>query len=125
MFLARVIGVYLVIGGAAVLADRRRLMAAVVALTHERFAQLMAGVFAVFTGLVVVNLHTVWTTLPATLVSLVGWLALIKGILYLVLPERQMEKLMKLFMDRNWYFADGIVVIVLGAYLAGYGYGLW
>lgn len=125
LFLARVIGVYMIIGGAAVLADRRRIMAAIVALTHERFAQLMAGVFAVFFGLIVVNLHNVWTTLPASLVSLTGWLALLKGILYLVLPEAQMEKMMKMFMDRKWYLIDGILVLLIGAYLAGYGYALW
>ena len=85
----------------------------------------MAGVFAIFFGLIVVNLHNVWTTLPASLVSLTGWLALLKGILYLVLPEAQMEKMMKMFMDRKWYLIDGILVLLVGAYLAGYGYALW
>jgi len=125
VFLAKVIGVYLLVGGAAVLADRRRIMLAIVALSKERFAQLIAGVLALITGLALVNLHNVWTTLPAALVSLVGWLALLKGVVYLLLPEASMEKLMKAFMDRTWYLLDGVLVLIVGAYLTGFGFGLW
>jgi hypothetical protein len=125
LLLARIIGVYMVIGGAAVLADRRRIMLAVVALTKERFAQLMAGVFALFVGLIIINIHTDWSSLPAAVISLMGWLALLKGIAYLLLPASTMEKMMQSFMDRKWFMIDGLLVIVIGAYLAGFGYGLW
>lgn len=125
LLFARILGVYMILGGIAVLVDRRRLMLAIVALTKERFAQLMAGIFALFVGLIIVNLHNVWSTLPAAIVSLIGWLALVKGILYLVLPEKRMEKMMTMFMDRKWYALDGGLVLLLGLYLAGYGYGLW
>lgn len=125
LFLARVIGVYLIIGGLAVLMDRSRLMLAVVALTKERFAQLIAGVLALITGLVLVNLVNDWSSLPALIVSLTGWVAILKGALYLLMPEKELSKMMQMFMDRKWYVLDGALVLLAGIYVAGFGYGLW
>ncbi|MBY0110904.1 hypothetical protein K2Y00_02785 [Patescibacteria group bacterium] len=123
VFLAKVFGLYMLIAGIAVLFNRRHIMAGVMAIAKERFAQIIAGTVALFFGLILVNLHNDWSTLPASLVSLVGWFGVAKGVFYLFLPEGKITKLMHMLTDRNWYTVDGVVAIVIGVYLAGFGYG--
>lgn len=125
LFFAKVIGVYMVVGGLAVLMNPKRLMLAIVALTEERFASMIGGVVALVIGLTIVNLHNYWDTLPAAIVSLLGWLGIVKGLFYMLAPESSHQKIMKVFMNRKWYAIDGALVILVGAYLAGYGFGLW
>ena len=122
VFFAKVIGLYMLIAGLAIFMNKRHIMGAIVGLMHERAAQLIGGLIALIWGLVVVNLHNDWSTLPAALISLVGWAGVVKGVVYLFLPEAQLNKLMKMFTERSWYMADGIVAIVLGLYLAGFGF---
>jgi len=123
IFLSKVFGLYMLIAGIAVLFNRRHIMAGVIAIAKERFAQLVAGTIALFMGLLIVNLHNEWSTLPASLVSLVGWLGVLKGAIYLFLPEAKLTKLMHALTERSWYTIDGVIAIVVGLYLAGFGYG--
>ncbi len=123
IFLAKVIGLYMLIAGLALFLNRRHMMLAVVSLGKERASQLIGGIVALFIGLVVVNLHNEWSTLPAALVSLVGWLGVLKGIAYLFLPEAKLAKFMHALSERKWYAIDGAVAILLGLYLTGFGFG--
>lgn len=123
ILLAQVFGLYAIITGIAVLANRRHIMLGVAALVEERFAQLVAGLFALLVGSFLVNIHNDWSTLPAGLVSFFGWAALVKGILYLLLPEASLNKVIRKLNQRRWYVVDGIIVALYGLYLAGFGYG--
>ena len=123
IFLSKVIGLYMLIAGIGVLVNRRHIMLAVVGIVQERAAQLIGGVMALFIGLVIVNLHNDWSTTPAALVSLIGWIGIAKGLVYFFLPEAKLVKLMKALTDRSWYVFDGLVAAALGLYLAGFGYG--
>ncbi len=123
ILLAQVFGTYAIIAGLAVLANRRHIMLGVAALVEERYAQLVAGMLTLLLGSFLVNIHNDWTTLPAALVSLFGWISLVKGILYLLLPEASLNKLIRKVNQRKWYVVDGIIVVLYGLYLAGFGYG--
>lgn len=123
LFFSKVIGLYMLIAGLAIFVNRRHIMGAVIGLAHERAAQLIGGMFALVLGLVLVNLHNDWSTFPAALVSLVGWMGVLKGVAYLFLPEPKLAKLMKALTERSWYMVDGIIAVVAGLYLAGFGFG--
>ena len=51
----------------------------------------LAALFALGVGLVHVMAHNLWTDPLAILVSLIGWLAVVKGILLLAVPEAMMS----------------------------------
>ena len=123
VLLAQVFGIYAIIVGLAVLANRRHIMLGVAALVEERFAQLVAGMITLLLGAFLVNIHNDWSTLPAGMVSFFGWAALVKGILYLLLPEASLNKMIRKINQRKWYVVDGIIVTLYGLYLAGFGYG--
>lgn len=120
---AKVLGLYMLIAGIAVVTRRRDLMMAVAAFVDDKSARLVIGLFTLLIGLFIVNLHNEWSTLPAGLVSLFGWIAVVKGSAYLFLREATLDRLVKKFYNRTWFMIDGVLAIVIGIYLAGFGYG--
>jgi hypothetical protein len=123
ILLAKVFGLYMLIAGLAMLTNRSHMMLAIVALAKDRGSQLVAGTVALFFGLLIVNIHNVWGPLPASLVSLIGWLGVLKGIAYLALPEAKLTKLMHMVSERKWYMVDVAIAVVIGLYLTGFGFG--
>lgn len=125
VLLAKIFGVYLIIVAIAVFINRKALMVGVMGMFKERFAQLMTGILAVLGGLFLINIHNDWSSLPSTVVSLIGWLTFIKGLFLLFLPERHLAEVAKMFKERVWYTIDGVLALALGLYLTGFGYGFW
>ena len=115
--LARAFGIGIVIVALAALLMPARM--AIVFADFERSPALafLSALFAIVLGLFLIVLHSLWTDLPAALVSLLGWGVLAKGIVLLAAPEGLL-KLAAAFTPghvRLW----GIVALVLGViYLA-------
>lgn len=125
LFLAKVLGLYLVITGVAVLIRRRDILMAVGAFVEDKSSRLIVGLFTLLIGLFLVNLHNDWSTLPTMLISLFGWVAVAKGASYLFLKEPALDRLVKKFYSRSWFMIDGALAVVIGLYLAGFGFGWW
>lgn len=121
--LAKIFGLYMLIAGLAILMNRKHMVLAVIAIAKERSSQLIGGLVALLLGLFIVNIHNDWSVLPASLVSLVGWASVIKGLAYLFLPEATLTKYMHLLAERKWYLIDGLAAVLIGLYLAGFGFG--
>ncbi len=123
ILLAKVIGLYMLIAGLALFMNRRHMMLAIVAIAKERAAQLIGGLVALIFGLFIVNMHNDWSTLPASIITFIGWAGVVKGIFYLFVPEAKLTKVMHALADRKWFVIDGVVAILVGLYLAGFGFG--
>lgn len=125
MILSRIFGVYLIIAGVMVFTNRKALMLGVLSMFKERFAQLLAAMMSLLVGLALINFYQDWSSLASSVLSVIGWLIFLKGLLYAFLPEVRLAKITKLFTERRWYTMDGVLALVVGIYLAGYGYNLW
>jgi hypothetical protein len=85
------------------------------------FAVLFFGMSAIVAGIAQIRLHDSWDTLPQILISLLGWLLLIKGVICTTFPG---------LADRgaDWALDAAIVplagglLILLGGYLSWIGY---
>jgi hypothetical protein len=97
-FLAKLIGLYCIVVGLTMIANRRTTVEAVNALIRNPPLVLLAGVIAVGIGLGLVIGHNVWSSgaLPVV-VTVVGWLSLIKGVALLVLRPGKWLSSMKRF----------------------------
>lgn len=85
------------------------------------FAVLFFGMFAMMVGILQVQVHTVWNTLPEIIVSLLGWTLLVKGVVcttFIGLADR----------GGDWALSARIVplagagALILGMYLSWIGY---
>lgn len=116
--LARVYGIAVLILAITALLKPGRVALALNDFERSPGLTFLGALIGVFLGLFLITLHSVWTDLPAVLVSLLGWLALVKGVLLLAAPEGFLKFASTMATPgriRIW----GIFALVLGAiYLA-------
>ena len=123
IFLAKLLGLYLIAIAVAMLASKRRTLTTLDEMARSGPWMLFSGMVATSAGLAMVIGHNVWTgSALAVVVTLFGWAALLKGIsLLLVPPERMAAAYKGLGFERYFYAWMGGVLalgmlITLGAF---------
>ncbi len=122
MFLAKLVGLYLVIMSVALFLRAKDLNGILKEFHKHKGLEMMMGIIAVIFGLLVVLTHNVWDTLWQGFISLVGWSALVKGILVLWAPESFYE-IAKGFDHESMFRVGAFVVYVMGAFILAKGFG--
>lgn len=123
-FLARLIGLYCLLAALVMLLRREAWVAAVTALLRDPPLLLLLGSIVVAVGLALVLAHNVWSggALPV-LVSVIGWLTLLKGLMFWVLPPAAAADL---YLERLHYVLlyplYGALSFALGLYLTVAGF---
>ncbi|HVO97729.1 MAG TPA: hypothetical protein VMT15_06660 [Bryobacteraceae bacterium] len=87
-FLGKLIGLYCILVALCMMAHRQATLDAVTAILHNPALMYVLGVFTIIAGLAMVLGHNVWSggALPVA-ITIVGWISLIKGLLFLLLPD--------------------------------------
>lgn len=122
VLLAKVIGTYMVIGGIAILTRKRFFMSAFSSLIEDKGSRFLLAAIDTIFGLFIINLHDDWSTLPAGIVTFIGWAALAKGVIAIFAKDAVLEKFAVKFREKKWYFAEALVVIVVGLYLVAFAF---
>ena len=122
LFLAKVLGLYLVIIIPAVVINRKHLHTFVDELTRSIALSYVLGFFALVVGLLVVITHNVWTLDWRGLITLLGWLAILKGVLRLYIPETLLTIAKKF--TTTALMVWGAPFFVIGLYLVYVGFEL-
>ena len=123
VFLARLFGLYCIIMAAAMLPQPEAFVTIVHAFVADAPLVLIAGVFTLFGGLAIVLLHNYWSAggaLPV-IITLLGWLTLIKAVVLLVLPS---TRLVALYggVSLTHILISGSLTLLLGIYLTIAGF---
>ncbi len=120
IFLAKVIGLYYVIVFVAVMVNRKNLPRLAEGFSENLALGYLAGFLAVVVGLLIVVSHNVWVADWRAIITVVGWLALLKGIVLMISPGSagRHEKLLR----SPVIFVLYGVVLVLGVYLTYVGF---
>jgi hypothetical protein len=124
LFLSRLLGLFFLICGLAMLLHKQVYTAALVTIVYDPLAIRWIALIIVLAGLAMVLAHNVWSKpLVTVIVTLLGWLTLIKGIAYLFLPTRWLEGFFQAVLNCGAYvyLATGFL-LVLGAYLTYEGF---
>ena len=79
------------------------------------------GVFATIVGLLIVSFHNVWEQSWVVVITIMGWAALLKGLLLLGCPElvKYWDPLLK---KENFIKFGGVFLIVAGLFFGYYGF---
>jgi len=87
IYLSRLIGLYCLLIVFSLVIHRQGSVGSIVAVFNNPAVMLALGIMTVAAGLAIVLAHNLWRGgAPTVVVTLVGWAALIKGVLFLVLP---------------------------------------
>ncbi len=125
VFIAKLFGLYLIIAGVLVLTKKQSLMPAVMDIAKNRALTIVLGALDLAAGLAIVIAFPDVSTSPVGLISLLGYMMVVEGIVYLALPMKSIQKMVRSFGNRQWFMAGGIVAVLGGIYLAGFGFGLF
>ena len=87
-FLAKVIGYYLCIIGAAFSLNRKEYKSVMQEILTNEGLLLFTSIFGLVLGLLLVLSHNIWIMGWQTSVTLIGWLALFKSLLRLLFPSK-------------------------------------
>ncbi len=123
MFLAQVLGPAFVIVALAVFMNRQMIRHMMDRLSEDNPAIMLSGFISLLFGLIIVVSHNVWVWNWQLLITLVGWVSTLKGVVLLWWPS-QMLKMRKSMMSDNMLLVHGVLALVIGAVLTYYGFGL-
>ena len=87
------------------------------------FPRFIAGLVGILGGLAIILTHNVWEVGWRTVITVFGWAALLKGVSYILFPERLMHTAI-VVLEGEWQRLMLAVTFLLGCYLAYHGFGL-
>lgn len=125
VFIAKLFGLYLIIMGVLVLTKKKSVMPAVMDLVKNRALTIVLGTLSLVAGLAIVLAFQDVSMTPTGLISLIGYMMVVEGIIYLALPVKSVQKMVRSFGNKQWFMVSGIVAVLAGIYLAGFGFGLF
>ncbi|MDI9818528.1 MULTISPECIES: hypothetical protein [unclassified Legionella] len=122
--IAQVLGFYLLIMAIIMLARvpfyRRFLMG----LTADYGSIIVGASFGLVIGLIMVVVHNIWSMEPRVVVTILGWVILIKSILWLAIPDTMAVFSKKVYGGAGYYVVVAILAI-LGIILLTKGFYLF
>lgn len=121
LFLAKVIGLGLMLIVASLLSNRKNIDLLFDAYKSAS-AVYVTGIFETFLGLSVVLSHNIWTADFRVVITLVGWLLLVRGVERSFFASRVPPVLEKFKKLQSLYLPLLVALFVLGAYLAYAGF---
>ena len=88
IYLARVLGIYLVVACVAMLVNKKHLPRILEGFSNNLGLVVFSGFIHLFLGLLVVVAHNIWTLDFRGLVTLMGWAGVVKGGLRMLAPTK-------------------------------------
>jgi len=121
IFLAQLYAVALLAIGLGLLFSSKYYVKAYEAMMKEAGILYFGGVVALIVGFLIVTRHNVWQGWP-TLITLFGWIALLKGVLLLVFPGFSVPMFKSWVASKSFIQIWGFVAIVLGLFLGYFAF---
>jgi len=124
IFLSRLIGLYCILVALSTITRRQATLESVTALLHNPPMILLLGVITLAAGLAIVLAHNIWSGgVLAVVVTLVGWITLIKSLLFLFLPpEVEAGFFLRQLHYLELFYFYGAFSLALGIYLTHGGF---
>lgn len=116
LFLGKILGLYLVIVGLAYILNRNFFQEMIRDFDKNTAVYLLGSIIALLFGLFIVVSHNVWEWSWRVVITVIGYLGLIKGVLLLNFPNGW-KKVSKLFVHKEMNLYFGGISIVLGIFL--------
>lgn len=124
LMLAKVFGVALLAVSVALLTKRKFFEKITRDFLKQDLLRLVVAFSEMLAGLFIVIGYNRWEPLPAALITVLGWGFVVEGGSYLLLPRAWTERMVNAVNRPHFFVATGIIGVVLGVYLAAFGFGL-
>ena len=125
IFLAKLFGLYFLIAGGIIMMRQKSYMHIITDVLGNKGLLMVVAACQLVAGLALVIAHPIFTPDWRGVISLIGVWIMIEGVFYLAAPYTKVARFVRMFNKSTWFTSGGLLAVVLGAYLAGKGYGFW
>jgi len=120
--LAKLLGPYCIIVASGVLLNLKTYQNVIADFTKNSALAYLGGAFALIFGLLIIQFHNVWVLDWPLIITLMGWLGLIKGVRLIVFPNSLPQTVAFYQRNPNFLVVRLIVMLFLGIFLSVSGY---
>ncbi|MBP9757161.1 MAG: hypothetical protein KBD06_01015 [Candidatus Pacebacteria bacterium] len=124
IFLAKLFGLYFLIIGVIVLVRRKAVMPAVAELAGNRPVLLTLAIIEIGAGLALALAYPTITWSIEGIFSVIGYMLLVEGLIYLASPYRTTQKFLRSFNKSEWFMTGAVASVLVGGYMVAYGFNL-
>jgi hypothetical protein len=122
-FLAKLLGLWVVIAVLSLSLNREASIATLNALFADPALLWVTGAFTTVIGLAIVLVHNRWSGgLLPVIVTIYGWLALLKGVLFLAFPEPAQADFFRAMRFDQYFYEYLAVALAIGAFFTYEGF---
>jgi uncharacterized membrane protein HdeD (DUF308 family) len=119
LLLAKLLGLTYLVVGVGILLNKSHYHSVILGVMRDHVLLYLGGVTSFIVGVVIVMFHNSWVADWTILITLVGWLATVKGVILIVSPK-SMNDLAQFWLKRLQL--AGIVCVCLGLLFGYYGF---
>jgi positive regulator of sigma E activity len=123
LFLARLIGPTFVAIALGMLINLGLYESMIAEALHSGILFYLSGLLSLLAGLAIVNLHNTWCADWRVIITVLGWLMTIGGIIRIVVPQVAIAIGSTIYGGRAPTIVVALIVGTLGAFLSFKGYG--
>ena len=121
IFIAKIIAVIYLSFGIGLLFSGNYYQKVFIKLLNDATYLIFGGIMAIIIGFLIIKNHNIWTKNWTVLITIIGWAALIKGVLLLAFPS--FTKFFRpLFNNGNLTKISAPLVIIFGLIFAYFGF---
>jgi hypothetical protein len=118
IFLGRLLGLFTLITSFWLLVERQNTISTIPALLGNRPVMLIFAIIALAGGLAIVLAHNLWAGgALAILVTLIGWIMLLRGVFFLFLPPQATLGVLAAMQFEKFFYIYLGIPFVIGIYL--------
>jgi hypothetical protein len=122
IFLAKAIGLYYVIVSLGMILNGARIKVLLIEIMKNQALLFVTGFFALIIGILLVTSHNIWVVDWRVLITLMGWGALMKGVMRVTLPQFMIETSKKWVQNNISYYITMCFIFLIGLFLLYHGY---
>ncbi len=124
VFIARLIGPTFIVIGVGVLLNGSFYDTMIAEAVRSPTLIYFAGLFALVPGLAILNVYRAWTADWRVIITILGWLMVIGGVMRIVLPQLIATLATDIYSGTAVLSIFAVIVLVVGGYLSFEGYRL-
>ena len=122
IFIAKLIGPFFAVVGISVLLNAAAFRGIAKEFMKSPGLVFLSGLLTLPVGLAIVLTHNVWVANWPVLITIVGWLAVITGVIRIAWTKQIIGFGKKVTANKNFPYIGGAIWLAIGAVLCFYGY---
>lgn len=122
IFLAKAIGFIYIVVAIMLFSKQKKVKVIVKEVCSDPAMLFMTGMISLVLGTLIVLFHNIWVWDWRLLITLIGWLAIVRGIVRTLFPHIAVKIMNKMIKKKDKYQAAAVIILVVGVVLSYYGF---